>query len=573
MKIQTALSLGLAAFATALHPVTAGASSFEAARRVLPADPDMVFLVPDQSTLEGQWLDSPVGDFLDEDWFEDLSDAMGDDAEEIPDEFEEWLESAEGPLVFALAGIADVINGAPSPRIVIATGFDGDPGDWEIVVEEAFTEGEIALERIELDGVPAFRLVADASDPDMPRVEFGLIDGLQVFQIGGNGLNEVIDRMDGAVEGFSDDWYPSGLAVDTHLGGEMAFFFKGASLWTAIEAVIRENLGNLPDAPVDADTLIETLDLTGIRAIGMSFDFEPDFVRIESDLDYSTDGGIGGLMQFRPVQVDRLPVVPDGSLSLSRSGFDLSAMLVGIETMIGNLFPAEFAQYETQMVNFSNILGVDIRAAFLQGFGSEFLTYGMPGGADGDLEGASDTYIVMELAPGGLLEALYSSLIRNFPMATQWIETEPVGDETFNLVRLSRFMEVPEGEAGVYAWSFEDARLVFAVGTEGLHLRYPSVVEPGERGERDARVASLIDQLGVSGEPVALSYNDLEATFENVGAAMEPLLMMADPGPEANLLEFMLESMQDVSLEAVSVSWIEDGVLRSRQDFVRKSEE
>lgn len=566
MKLKS--SLVLYPFVALMVSTAPATVSLDKVLEVVPAEPDMLLIVPDLEALGERWLASPVGDAFGEAWLEDLVDALGDEVPEMPDAVEAWIEPIEGGMVFAVAGMGEVFLNQTPPVIVIAAGYTGDPEAWTVTVEEALADGSVVLESFELEGSPALRVIGEGEDA--PRVELALIDGVQVFQVGGNGLTDVRDRIDGTVDRFSDGWYPGGAAVEAHLGADLAIFLKGDRVWTGLESLMRREIGRQPNAMIDAESLIDALRLTGLRSMGVSFDFEPEFVRVESDLDYATDSGLGGLFQFREVKGNTLPPVPETALSVARTGFDLSAMLTGVEGLFGRLFPAQFAQYEAQMTNFSNLLGVDIRAALFGGFGTEVLTYSLPGNADGGSGAASDTYVVFELAPGGLLESLYASLARNFAMMMEWIEVEPVGDDSFNVVRLSRFMPVPEGEAGVYAWAFREDALILAVGGEGIHLRYAGVAEPEGTADRDDRAAFLLEQLGVSGAPVALSYSDVEKTLENLSEMMRTVLPASESGPEASVLEFMVESFEDVELEGATISWIEAGVLRSRQDLVRK---
>ncbi len=569
MKPKTSLFLSLLMPLTAMFPTLKAETTLDAVLSALPAEPDMLVVVPDLNALRERWEASPLGDAFGEDWFEGLADAFEREDAEIPDSLEAWFEQVEGPLVFGIAELGGVFVDQTPPVIVLASGYSGDPEAWQVVVEEAFEDSEVILEGFDLEGIPALRVIDGAEDA--PKVEFALIEGVQVMQVGGNGLLDALGRMDGAQPGFSEAWYPVGLSVDTHLGGEMAVFLKGERVWAGLEALIRAEIGMTPDPMVDAETLIEVLGLTGLRAMGMSIELEPNYVRLESDLNYATDGGLGSLLQFRTLKADTLPAMPEGALSVGRTGFDLSAMLTGAEGFFGRLFPAEFSEYEAQMTNFSNLLGVDIRAALFGGFGTEMTTYSLPGRGDDMV--ANDTYMVMELAPGGLLESLYDSLVRNFAMAMEWIETEPVGETTFNVVRLSQFAPVAEGEAGVYAWAFEDDALIFAFGSEGIHLRYAGVAEPEATESQDERASELLNRMGGVSEPIALSYSDLERTFENLGETMESIIDLSGDEEGVAFVEFLTESFDSVEMEAVSVSWIEGGVLRSRQDLVRKAED
>lgn len=477
-----------------LFSAHAAAKAFDT---IITTDADMVFSVRDISDLREGWSEHPLADDLSEaSLMEVLEPLFGESAEnesetgfqELLREFgldeEKLFELFSDQAGLALYNLPELLlQQADKPDIAILADFGGSAERLDELMQIQFERNAkaqqevnpaIEHEMIEERFMGETLHFDEVFDGETSYIEDGyaLVEGVFILARPEERLRALVE----SVKLGSDRQMARNLTFQRareESGSVDLMFYANleAALPTLNEALLEKAMeGGMAMFGVSGKSLEAALALQALKAFYIDFDLGTESITSNSGILYQEKAGLLQLLAYEEGALPPANFVPEGILSSTVARFDLSEMFARLEALLGVASPSTPALINIQLQQVKNKTGVDLRSAFLENFGSEFVSFSMmPGGrgTDDAFAPAQQVYVLPiknAAALSGALEALKDMV----PGARAQIKAREFQGETIHTFPRTQDPSMPDGAAYDLSYVVTRTHLIYSVGRAGL---------------------------------------------------------------------------------------------------------
>jgi hypothetical protein len=350
-----------------------------------------------------------------------------------------------------------------------------------------------ALQEVDVAGISCVRV---QPQPNMPAFTIGFQDRYLIVAVGEKSFEGVLERAKNA----PPDWLKQAVA-DVQLAPR-----PGTLAYVNLEAVLNM-AGSLGGPRVQAG--LNTLGLSGLtRAVSTSGLDETGFVSRIRVVAKAGDRGLLKVLSEKPLTAKDLAGVPRDASIAAALRLDLAQVLEQGLEIARELEPAAASEFEMQLSQMEQQLGVALRKDLLQALGDVWTIHAAPS-SGGLMAGWT---LAVDVRDKSRLEATHAKLLQI--VQAQLAQTpvdQPPRIRTFEFGRFTAYtLDVPgEGFFAAPSWCLTDSHLVVTLFPQALK----SYLTQCESKDSLADQSAVVDLLNIENGPCALSYQDTRGQF------------------------------------------------------------
>lgn len=464
---------------------------------IITSDADVMFSVRDISGLRDAWSEHPLAqDFSEASLTEIFGPLFGRPADaDSGAGFQERLEEFgldEEALFELFADQAAVVlynlpelilQEADRPDLAILADFSGSPERLDELMQIQFERNAkaqrevnpaIEHEMVEERFMGETLHFDEVFDGERTYIEDGyaLVDGIFILA----GPEERLRTMVESVKLGGDRQIAENLAYQRAREESgpvdlMLYANLEATLPTLNEALLEKAMeGGMAMFGVSGKSLEAALSLQALKAFYIDCDIGEDSIQSFSGILYREKAGLLQLLAYEQGVLPPANFVPEGILSSTVARFDLSEMFGRLEALLGVASPSTPALINIQVQQVKTKTGVDLRSAFLENFGSEFVSFSiMPDDRSGDdvFAPAQQAYVI-EIKDAAALSGALEAMKDMVPGVRGQIKTRDFQGETIHTFPGITNSSSPDATGYDFSYAVTRTHLVYSIGRAGL---------------------------------------------------------------------------------------------------------
>ena len=445
---------------------------------------------------------------------------------------EDLLELFPGQLAISVDSMIDAMEGKlDRPDLMILAECTADTDRMQELMQIQFEHNAAEQKAvnplmehhlIERDFMGETLYLDETFDGENTYIEdaYALVDGVFV-------LASPVARLEAAVEaikeGSRDSLERSQVyqrVIDVGGRGDVRLYCNLRSLLSPLKSLMAESqemAGGMAMLGVTADSVWSAIGLDALDAFWMDADLIEDGAALSSGLLYSEKSGFLKMLAYENGTLPDAGYVPADALTSSVARFDITEMFAALEAILSTASPNMGQLLNLQLLNLQSTAGVDLRAAILNNFGDEMVSYTMLGdSADGmeALQGASTIYVI-SVQDTNLMAQGIDGLLAQAPMLKPMMSTEEFAGQTLNIFKNIPNPNMPEVNSE-FSYVLTRSSLIFCTGpTSSLKSALTRMDQDNEGFWERADILDAFDRIGMeqSVGRVAYDFSDTGDAF------------------------------------------------------------
>lgn len=532
---------------------------------LLSGDANLIFSVRDISELREDWSEHPlVRDFSESSLDALFKDLFGQSAggekragfDELLEEFaldeEDLFELFGDQAALALYNLPELLlQESERPDFALLADFSGSAERLDELMQIQFARNAeaqrevnpaIEHEMVEERFMGETLYFDEVFDGETTYIEDGyaLVDGVFILARPEARLRTLVE----SVKIGADSAIASSLAYQRACEASgpadlMLYANLESTLTTLNQALLDKAMeGGMAMFGVSGKSLEAALALRALTAFYIDCELGEENIRSRSGILYREKAGLLQLLAYEKGGVPSANFVPEGVLSSTVARFDLSEMFAQLEALLGVASPSMPALINIQLQQVKTKTGVDLRSAFLENFGSEFVSFSLMPDDRVSKEvfaPAQHAYVIGikdAAALSGALEALKDMI----PGARAQIKTRDFQGETIHTFPGIANPSMPDATRYNFSYAVTRTHLIYSVGRAGLIQAILTSMQSRDAGFwQMEETEEMIDRIGRT-DVVSRSYTDLGEVVASLAETLSGAALLSgnagkfDPG-------------------------------------------
>ncbi len=512
---------------------------------IIGEDADLFVTVRSISETREQWATHPIVELFEDEELLDFFDAFAggdstdvaeddEDFDDMLDEFgltlDELFELFPGQVSLAFYQLSEqMLDQADREEMVLMAEFSGDAERLDALMQIQFERNMKAQqavnplvehEMIEETFMGETLYFDETFNGEETYIEDGyaFVDGIVVLATPESRLREAVESIkEGAANPIAEGAVYRRSREDAGRG-DLSVYVNLENLMPPLNATLADAsvVNNLAMFGVTAQSLQAALSLESMQAVYADIDLIADGALASYGLIYREKLGFLSLLSYGQGELPEARYVPTGVLSSAVSLFDFSGMLANLEQVLTAASPTLPPMIDMQIQMMQTNTGVDLRASFLENFGSRVVNLSVLNEAG--LEGASlaepQQLFLVELKDAQALALAIEALKDMVPGSRAMIEAQEYEGQTIYTIRQPSDPNLPELEQADVSYVITRSELIVNVGQVGLlHQVLSSMGEGGEGLWQESDVERLFERIEQP-NAVTRSYVNAEQMIE-----------------------------------------------------------
>lgn len=373
--------------------------------KIVDDQTDLFLTVPDLGGLRRSWLAHPLADALGGyarsgrfgSWLDQRTKDSGPSLERMTqvlrEEFnltwEEFFELFPGQFSISLHNLGELLLGqATQPDLVIMAEFSRSKETLHALMQIQFERNAAAQravnpliehELVEESFMGETIYIDEVFDGSQSYVEdgFTFVDGVFILAVKPERLRALVESVKLGTERPLAEARAYLRNREAAAAGAVTFFANAEAWLPALNEALQNPKVTAPVAMlgVSGRSLGSALALDELLGFGFDLNLTERGMESSSGLVYQSKAGLLRLFTFGSGGLPEAKLVPERAVAASVSNYDLSRMFAELQRLLTAASPATGLLLDRQLQQIRTQSGIDLRAAVLENFGSELVSF------------------------------------------------------------------------------------------------------------------------------------------------------------------------------------------------------